>query len=466
MLFGKRDPYRKLKRRIGADKVLDRLEDRIAYSTDASYTIPPGNHEPHLVVLPETVDDVSETILFASEIGLRIIPRGTGTGMSAGAVPMDGGIVISTERMQEVKKVNPGERWIQCQVGLTTARVKEEASKHGLLYPPDPSSFRISSVGGNIAENAGGLRCVKYGTTKDYVQGLKYVDGDGDVISTGVLADKQGILDLTPLLVGSEGLFGFIVEARLGLVPAPKKTFTMLAHFANIGAALDTIYTILPELVPSVCEVMDYYVIKAIQGYDPYPFPENTQAAMLIETDGNPDTARSEADRVQQILEECGALEIHQTQDTMERERLWNLRRLISPALSRIADGKMNEDIVVPLTTMGSLVEHVWRIAEKYNLTIPIYGHAGDGNLHLNIMYDTKDRKMVEAAYKAVKECFQVVVDLGGTITGEHGVGAAKNDYIEMQYDTRQLRLLKSLKDAFDPKGLFNPYKVFPRTMR
>ncbi len=462
----KGDPFKKLKRKIGVDKVLDRKEDLMVYAVDASYTTPPGNHDPDVVVLAETAEDVIQTVLFARETGFHIIPRGAGTGMSAGAVPLGGGIVISTEAMQKIIELNVNERWIQCQMGLTTAKIKEAAASHKLMYPPDPSSYKISSIGGNIAENAGGLRCVKYGTTKDYVMGLRYVDAEGDVVSTGVLQETPGSFDLTPLLVGSEGLFGVIVEARLALIPAPKTTFTILAHFSEMSAALEAIHTFLPELSPSVCELMDHHVIEAIRQFDPYPFPSGTRAAMLVETDGDFDLAKREADRVAEVLQEKGALELHQTQDATVRERLWNLRRLVSPALSRIADGKMNEDVVVPITRMGELIQCVWEIAEKYEVKIPIYGHAGDGNLHLNVMYNTKNLTMTHIAHDALLECFKVVIDLGGVISGEHGIGAAKNRYMNLQYNTEQLRLLKSIKDAFDPTGLFNPYKFFPTTMR
>lgn len=465
MFFRKKDPYKKLKKLIGSEKVLDRAEDKLVYAGDASYTAPPGNHKPDLVVLPESIEDVCETILFAEETGMHVIPRGAGTGMSSGAVPIGGGIVISMEKMISDPRLNVEERWLDCEMGLKTEDIKKAAAKQNLLYPPDPSSFRISTIGGNIAENAGGLRCVKYGTTKDYVLGLKYVDAEGHVVSTGVYNTEPTPVDLTPLLVGSEGLFGVIVQARLALIPAPESTYTLLAHFSDIKHALASLHKFLPKVTPSVCELMDDLVIGAIRKHDPYPFPTGTEAAMLIETDGKQESAANEAKWIEEVLRAHNALEVHRTQDKTERERLWNLRRLVSPALSHIATGKMNEDVVVPISAMAELIERCRKIGEESGVKVPIYGHAGDGNLHLNVMYDKSEQKMETVAHQAISRCFKVVVELGGTISGEHGIGASKNRFITIQYSTEQLRLLKAIKDAFDPNGMFNPYKVLPPTM-
>ncbi len=465
MFFTSRDPYHKLKKKIGSEKVLERAEDRMVYAADASFTTPPGKHDPDIVVLAQSAQDIVETVRFARESNMKIIPRGAGTGMSAGAVPLNGGIVISTERMKVIREVNVHERWIQCEPGLTTKEVKEAAGEHRLFYPPDPSSYTVSSIGGNIAENAGGLRCVKYGTTKDYVLGLKYVNATGEIVGTGALAEGAQPLDLTPLLVGSEGLFGIIVEARLSLIPAPQSTNTLLAHFSDIHQAIQAIHTILVEVVPSVCEIVDQLVIGAIRGHDPYPFPEGTDAALLIETDGSTDNAKREAERVYEVLQEFGALEIHTTQNPFERERLWNLRRLVSPSLSRLASGKVNEDVVVPIGKLSDLIRISRAIGEKHNVMIPIYGHAGDGNLHLNAMYDKSDISAEKRAHEAIRECFEAVVRFGGTISGEHGIGASKNRFMSIQFSPEELEVFARLKEAFDPDGLFNPMKVFPPTM-
>lgn len=466
MFFFSKDPYKKLKRAIGSHKVLDREEDRMVYAVDATYTTPAGNHDPDVVVLAESSEDVIESILFARKNDIPVIPRGAGTGMSGGAIPMKGGMVIVTEKMKRVIEINVHEQWIQCEPGLTTQAVKRAVSAKRLFYPPDPSSYKISSIGGNIAENAGGLRCVKYGTTADYVLGLKYVNAEGELICTGALADSSQSLDLTSTLVGSEGLLGMIVEARLALIPEPKHTRTMIAHFDATGKAIKTIHTLLPELVPSVMEFMDTYVIQAISQFDPYPFPDGTQAALLIETDGNREQADREAKRVIQVLEDIGALEIHTADAEKDRERLWELRRLISPSLSRLASGKMNEDVVVPLGRIAHLIQRVREISNKYDIVIPIYGHAGDGNLHLNAMYDRSVPSNKVAAYDAIQECFQATIELGGTISGEHGIGAAKTSYMSLQFSEDEMVVLKALKKAFDPDDFFNPSKMFPSTSK
>ncbi len=465
-MFGfRKDPYRRLKRRIGAEQVLDRLEDRMVYAVDASYTAPPGDHDPDVVVLPRTVEQVQEAVRFAREEGLAIVPRGAGTGLSAGSVPLQGGMVIALEKMRRVHELNRNQRWLQCEMGLTTEEVKKAAATHRLYYPPDPSSFRISSIGGNLAENAGGLRCVKYGTTKDYVLGLRYVDDHGDIVETGALASKPPPLDLTPLLVGSEGLFGVLVEARLGLLPKPQATYTLIAHFAETDHAIEAIHTLLAELVPSVLEFMDHRVIGAIRQHDPYPFPEGTAAALLLETDGPRASARSEAARAEEVLKR-NAIEVHSAEDESKRERLWQLRRLVSPSLGRLADGKINEDIVVPISAIGECLGAVDRIARDHGISMPVYGHAGDGNLHINAMYEKADPVQREAAEHAILESFQQVISLGGTISGEHGIGAAKAEYLGLQYREDELRMLRGLKQAFDREGLFNPGKVFPETDR
>lgn len=462
MFFLSRDPYKKLKKRVGAEKVLDRDEDRMVYAIDASYTAPPGHHDPDVVVLCDSTQDVIEAVHFAREANLRVIPRGAGTGMSAGSVPLGGGMVVVTEKMKRIFEVNPNERWMQCEPGLMTEEVKNAAARHRLFYPPDPSSYRISSIGGNIAENAGGLRCVKYGTTKDYVLGLKYVDPDGNLVSTGALSQGNDPIDLTPLLVGSEGLFGVIVEARLALIPAPKATRTLLAHFDDLDRTIGVIHTLLPEIVPSVLEFMDDKVIEAIRQHDPYPFPEGTRAALLIETDGDREVCEREAERVYEVLEEFGAVEIHAAESDADRERLWELRRLISPSLSRLASGKMNEDVVVPIGRLGDLLHRVQDISEAFGVMIPVYGHAGDGNLHLNGMYDAKDHRAAATAHDAIVECFKATVELGGTISGEHGIGAAKSRYMDLQFSPDEIEVLRAMKHAFDPDGFYNPNKVLP----
>jgi glycolate dehydrogenase FAD-linked subunit len=462
VFFFSRDPYKKLKKQIGAHKVLDRKEDLMAYAVDASYTAPPGNHDPDLVILAETTDDVIAGVKYAKEANLPIVPRGTGTGMSSGAVPIGGGVVIVTEPMKQIIEVNVNQQWIQCQPGLTTADVKKAASKGRLFYPPDPSSYKISSIGGNVAENAGGLRCVKYGTTRDYVLGLKYVDPEGNLIGTGTLAEGEQPFDLTPLIVGSEGLFGIIVEIQLALIPKPIATRTIIAHFSTLDKAVGAIHLILPELVPSVLELMDDHVIEAIRQHDPYPFPVGTNAALLIETDGSTENADMEAQRVVEVLHQFDALEIHGAETEDERERLWELRRLISPSLARLATGKMNEDVVVPVGKIGRLINSVREIGEHYDVLMPIYGHAGDGNLHLNVMYDRTDPGKAAVAHDAVVECFKAVVEMGGTISGEHGIGASKNRYMGIQFSADEIQIFRSLKELLDPENRFNPHKVLP----
>ena len=458
MLFHS-NPLKNFQRALGRHKVLTAREDLLTYSYDVSSE----RSLPELVVLAESTEDILTAVTFAIDTGYAITPRGAGTGMSGGSVPLKKGIVISTERMNHILDLNVENKSILVEPGVITATIQEEAAKHGLFYPPDPSSHKISSIGGNVAENAGGLRCVKYGTTKHYVQGLEFITSRAEVCCTGCLNDRSEPIDLTPLLVGSEGTLGIITRIALRLIDAPEYRGTQRIIFPSLELAGNSVTEIMAAgILPSICELMDKSVLDAITVYTGTELPPETEALLLIEIDGNPEEVKEGMDEVEKICRNRQAIEILSTDDPAETEELWTLRRSVSPSLSRLATGKLNEDVSVPRSKMPDLLKVARRISGRYGLPIPCFGHAGDGNIHLNVMYDTGDTLQGKRAFQAMEEIFREVVRLEGTISGEHGIGIVKREYMRLQMSSAELDTLRKIKEAFDPDGLFNPGKIIP----
>ncbi|MFH1734269.1 MAG: FAD-linked oxidase C-terminal domain-containing protein, partial [bacterium] len=405
-------------------------EDRLTYSFDVT------SHRatPDLVVLAESAEDILTTVHFALDEGYFITPRGAGTGMSGGSVPLKNGIVISTERMNRILEFNPDDRFMIVEPGVITADIQAEAARHGLFYPPDPSSYKVSSIGGNVAENAGGLRCVKYGTTKHYVLGLEFVTSRGELCCTGSLQKTVDTPDLTPLLIGSEGTLGIITRIMLKLIEAPQTSGTMRIIFPTLELAGNSVSEIMAAgIVPAICELMDKSVLDAITEYAGTQLPEKTEALLLIEIDGTPEEVKLGLSQVEELCRNRQALEIQSTRDAKEAEGLWKLRRAISPSLARIAAGKINEDVCVPRSKLPDLLVEAQKIAAKYKLRIPCFGHAGDGNIHINVMFNPEDSLEKQRALQAVEDVFRKVVRMGGSISGEHGIGIVKQNYMKLQ---------------------------------
>jgi glycolate oxidase len=347
--------------------------------------------------------------------------------------------------------------------GITTARVQDEAALHRLFYPPDPSSHKVSTIGGNIAENAGGLRCVKYGTTKHYVLGLEFVTARGEICRTGAMDTYALPYDLTPLLVGSEGTLGIITAALLRLIDAPAARGTMRILFPSLEQAAQAAAQIMAEgVVPAVSELMDKAVLEAVTAYTGTKLPAGTQALLLIEVDGEPEEVKAGVAKVEAICTKRGAVQIRSTQDPLQAEKLWKLRRSVSPSLARLAPGKLNEDVCVPRSKLPDLIAAAQRISKRYGLSIPCFGHAGDGNIHINVMFDPSDTLQVKRAQQAVEEVFKQTIELGGTLSGEHGIGSVKRDFMRLQMSNAELDTLRHIKNSFDPDGIFNPGKIIP----
>ncbi|HBO70091.1 MAG TPA: glycolate oxidase subunit GlcD [Deltaproteobacteria bacterium] len=435
-------------------------EERVCYSYDATGK----EHLPDAVAFPETAEEVRRAILLANELRFPVIPRGAGSGFSGGSVPVRGGLVLSTERMDRILSIDEENLVAVVEPGVVTERLKEEVRRRGLFYPPDPASQRFCTIGGNIAECAGGMCAVKYGVTRDYVLGLEAVLGTGELIRTGVSTVKGVVgYDLTRMLVGSEGTLGVVTKATLRLIPHPETVETLVAFFRSNSEGSRAVAGIVRErIVPCALEMMDRTAIDCVREAAGLPVPEETGCALLIEVDGPAHSTAAEAVRVEEACLRFGAVEVRRASDADGRERLWKLRRSISPALRKVNPVKINEDIVVPRSRLPAMMDFLSELAVRKNLKIVTFGHAGDGNVHVNLMLSGTDLEERRRADEAVAEIFRKTIELGGTISGEHGIGISKAPFLEMEVGPLGVSVMKRLKACFDPNGILNPGKIFP----
>ncbi len=433
--------------------------DLICYGFDASGL----EASPGAVVWAEDVSDVVKVMQYADEKNIAVIPRGAGSGMTGGSIPAEGAIVLSAERMNRILEIDRENMTVLAEPGVINGRLQRELERHGLFFPPDPSSMNFCTIGGNVAENAGGARALKYGVTRDYVIGLEAVLPDGRVITTGVRTAKGVVgYDLTRLLVGSEGTLAFITKIRLKALALPEDVITLLALFGGIEQAGDAVRQIISEgIVPRTLEFMDAETIRAVENYKTIGLPQGTGAMLLIELDGPAPVIMRDAEIITSLCKKLHG-EIIMAENELARMKLWEARRAISPALFHISPSKINEDIVVPRSRLSEMLKRLKRLSESSGIKIVNFGHAGDGNIHVNIMVDKENRAEYEKAQKLVEEIFRMTLELGGTISGEHGVGLTKQKYIAMEINPAELELMKKIKQAFDPKNLLNPGKVFP----
>jgi glycolate oxidase len=454
--FWKKEPFQALEKSIGKGKIFTQPEDIALYGIDATHY----RGTPAAVVLAEETSDIQEVVRYAVKEGLSVTARGAGSGLSAGSVPIEGGLVLSLEKMRKIDRINLKDRTVIVQPGVVTTDLQTEAGRYNLFYPPDPSSHTISTIGGNVAENAGGLRCFKYGVTSHYIRGIEYVNAEGELTATGSLAGESYEPDLTPILVGSEGTLGIFSRIELQLVLRPPRTITLAAYFSDRSVALRTVEGIIQAgLVPSIIEFIDRLALIASAEFCGIQYPDQAQALLLIETDGTEEEAESAASEVSKLLS-VSATHVTRAKTESERDSLWQLRRGISPSLNRLSPGRIHEDVAVPRGSLEQLLRAIDIASQKYSLTIPVYGHAGDGNLHVVILYDIASNEAGEAARKASEEIFRAAIEMGGTITGEHGIGYAKRDYLPWQLPVPILNISRQLKKQFDPNGVFNPGKI------
>ena len=443
---------------VGEEWVLTTPEDLICYGYDASYL----QDRPGVVVLPKSAREISEILKLSNSERIPVVVRGTGTGMSGGSIPNEASMVLSVTRMNRVKEIDLVNLVAVVEPGVITADLQAEVEKLGLFYPPDPASLKQSTLGGNVAEGAGGPRCLKYGTTKDYVLGLEVVLPTGEIIRTGgkLMKDVTGY-NLTQLFVGSEGTLGVITEIILRLIPKPQAKRTAMAVFPRLEDATQTVTNLLGAgILPSTIEIMDNTTIRVVEEYLKMGLPVEAGAILIIEVDGREESIIPEIEEVGLVCQRSGASEVQVATTAEGCEALWKARRAVSPALGRLAPAKQGEDISVPRSAIPEMVRRIGEISRKYDLVIPVFGHAGDGNLHPNLLFDTRDHEMMERVHKAASEIFTAAIELGGTLSGEHGIGLVKQPYIARRLSPPVLGLMQRIKTTFDPNNLLNPGKM------
>jgi len=446
-------------RNILPGRVSTEPEELFCYGFDASHV----RGLPRAVVSPINTEEVSKAAAAAFKHGIPLIPRGAGTGMTAGAVALKDSVILSLEAMPRILEIDEKNLVAVVEPGVINSHLQAELEPKGLFYPPDPASMDFCTIGGNVAENAGGPRALKYGVTRDYVLGLEIVLPDGRVLATGVRTYKGVVgYDLTRLIVGSEGTLAIITKVFLKLLPCPEEVITLLCAFPELnGAAVAASKITISGIIPRTLEFMDSGAINAVENYKPVGLPMNTEALLLIEVDGPRSSVAENAEKIASICSSLGA-DVKAADDVFSKQRLWEARRAVSPALYRISPTKINEDIVVPRSKIPDMLSFLKEIGIKYNLKIVNFGHAGDGNIHVNIMTDKNNKDEYQRAERSVKDIFEAALKLGGTISGEHGVGLTKSKYLGMEISPVGIQLMKEIKKVFDPKGILNPGKIFP----
>jgi glycolate oxidase len=444
---------------VGGPFVLQDLSARETYGTDGTKHTAPAD----LVVFPGSTQEVSQLARLCNDARVPLVARGAGTGYSGGAVPTRGGIVLSLERMDRILDIDQINLIARVQPNVITGDLQDAVEKVGLFYPPDPASLRQSALGGNVAECAGGPRAFKYGTTKRYVLALEAVLANGEIIHTGSKAVKNVVgYDLTHLLVGSEGTLAIITEITLRLIPKPPAHRTLLAEFADITHAIDAVTQLISRrVVPAAVELVDARSLAALAEHAGRAMTTpGAGAVLIIEVDGSPESVDPEMRLVEDACRAAEAILLKRAATDAERDDIWNLRRELSPALKKISNIKLNNDVVVPRGRIPELFALVKEIAEECGLPIASFGHAGDGNIHVNIMVPDEDAR--SRGESAVRRLFEGVVALEGSISGEHGIGFTKSAYLGIELSPEEIALMKRIKAAFDPNGILNPGKIFP----
>jgi glycolate oxidase len=435
-------------------------EDLLCYGFDASIL---ECSLPRCVAWPKSAEDVVRIVKFASKNDMIIVPRGAGTGMVGAVIPnINETIVLSFEKMRKILEINAENMTATLEPGIINARLQRELERFGLFYPPDPASLSVCTIGGNVATNAGGPRAVKYGVTRDYVLELEAVLPDGSLVRLGGRTCKRVVgYDLKQLLIGAEGTLAAITKIRLRLLPQPEDVVTLLVQFKDLFAAGNAVLKIFASgIIPRTMEFIDSSALKAVEQYKPVGLPTNVDALLLVELDGRAATIQIEAEKIVQVCRALGG-ETAVAQDWPARERLWEARRAISPALYHLKPHKINEDIVVPIDQIQFALTKLHQLSKESGIPIVCFGHAGDGNIHVNIMTDKKDEGEYTRAQGLVKSIFDITIAAGGSISGEHGIGLAKSPYLQMEINNRELQLMKDIKHLIDPKNMMNPGKIF-----
>jgi glycolate oxidase len=443
---------------VGEDKFTDELIDLVSYSYDASER----RHRPFCAVWPQSEDQVARVLKIANDAHIPVIARGAGTGLAGAAVPVQGGIVLDLSQMNRIKEISIPDRLVVVEPGVVTAVLEEELAPHGYFFPPDPASMKASTLGGNAATNAGGLRGAKYGTTKDYVMGLRVALPDGSVMATGSRCMKTSSgYDLTKMFVGSEGTLGVITELTLKINPKPGNSSTCTAAFIDLEEAGNAVSEIMCSgIVPRALELLDSASIKAINQGTDLNLPE-VEVMLLVETDGyTVEENTYQMERVMAALKAHNAQEITLAKSDAEAQGLWAGRRAAYAVMTRLATNVEVEDITVPVSRVAEMLKAVQDASQKYGTRVPTLGHLGDGNLHPLVVYNANDPDEVKRVEKTVEALFEKAVELGGTLSGEHGIGLTKAPYMHLEHDPKALQSMRALKNLFDPNNILNPGKM------
>lgn len=450
----------KLRTLVGASNVLTQPEDTLPYGFDGTAAL---KGVAGVVVLPASTKEVAAIVRLAHSEGIPVVTRGSGTGLSGGSVPSEGCLVLCLVRMDKILAVDPANLTLRAQAGAITAAVDAAAQAHGLFYPPDPGSMKISTIGGNVAENSGGLRGLKYGVTRDYVMGLEVVMPDGSIAHLGnaCVKDVAGY-SLKDLFIGSEGTLGIITEVLLKIVPKPAARRTMLALYDRMEDAANTVSAIIAaRIIPCTLEFLDHTTINCVEDYAKIGLPRDCAALLLMETDGHPAAVADEADRMRDLAQQHHAREVRVAADDAEAARLATARRSAFAALARVRPTTILEDVTVPRDKLAEMVEFIAATAAQRGLRVGTFGHMGDGNLHPTFLTDERDAAEMAKVHEALEAIVDRTLALGGTITGEHGVGLAKKAWLRKQVGDASHDLMRTLKRALDPKNLLNPGKIF-----
>jgi D-lactate dehydrogenase len=416
------------------------------------------------VVFVTSHREVQDIVRLCHEHGVPIVARGRGTATTGAAIPAHGGVVLSLERMNRILKVDAANRVVVVEPGVTNQAVQDAVATHGFFWPPDPTSAAYCTVGGNLAVNAAGPHAVKYGSTRENTLGLRAVTGAGVDIHTGMYTTKGVVgYDLTRLLIGSEGTLAIITEATLKLTPLPQARRLMQAVYADVALAATAISRIMAQpATPCALEFMDSAAIEMIRHYSQADLPINAGALLLIEVDGPASALDELTTAIRTAATGDGLISFREARTKNEADTLWATRKALSPALRTIAPNKLNEDVVVPVSRLPELIEGLGTLSGEFGIPIVNFGHAGNGNIHVNLLYDSQDRQQETNAKPCLKQVFDLVIRLGGTLSGEHGIGREKRDYLALAIDPPSLALMRRIKAQFDPKGILNPDKIFP----
>ncbi len=449
-----------LKESFADSELLLEEADRYAYGYDNSRQ----QATPSLVALPSSPEQVQQLLALCNEYRIPLVARGSGTGTAGAAVPLNGAVALSTERLTTILRIDPDNRAMVVQPGVTNQQVQQAAAEHGFFWPPDPTSTAVCTIGGNLACNAAGPHAVKYGTPRDNVLGLKAVTADGRLLKTGSYTTKGVVgYDLTRLLIGSEGTLAVITEATLKLTPLPEKRITLRALYADMTSAARAVSAIMAQpITPATLEFMDSQALHMIRKAQQTDLPEQAGALLMIEVDGSAASIEHDAQKVAESAKLDGCIEVMVADTPQKVETLWALRKALSPTLRTVAPKKINEDVVVPVSRIPELINGLQQLGEKHAITIVNFGHAGNGNIHVNLLVNPDDQEEMQRADACLTEVFALVLELEGTLSGEHGIGMVKREFVSLEIDPVTLGLMQGIKREFDPKGILNPGKKLP----